>query len=420
VPLDFSQRLSNPKPPPYFQRTYTNIKQIFDLNNIFINMRRKRYILEQEEELTDFKKILLINKKKLPYDDVEFYDSKDNDFSNVIEVTQDGLIFTFDGLKDYLEFFFPDEYVENSEGEYDAINYEYMYSGNYDFRNEYWDRVSDDWNEGYVTGHFNKEHYEILSKIFRTYSPRLYSLINSGKKGEKLDKEIANFLESFPRVRDDIESAYVDAHVAAVENEVKEGIEKTYCDFLSPIGIKRYSERYCFWKYELPWGSAMMIYARYGDTNDNLLDLLFDAIKKTNLRHLPYYYEMQYNFFNQDDFNEVFNPEVTSALENFYETLLEDDSYSKKYLETIDKVLQLGGFDLWIRTKDGKYKIKITDVDKDTLKVTYFISDTTWDMNVKRGVTDIDSIYNLLYQQSMWSPKEFREHFFRFLSNSVL
>jgi len=57
VPLDFSQRLSNPKTPPYFQRTYTNIKQIFDLNNIFINMRRKRYILEQEEELTDFKKI---------------------------------------------------------------------------------------------------------------------------------------------------------------------------------------------------------------------------------------------------------------------------------------------------------------------------------------------------------------------------
>ena len=420
MPLDFSQRLSNPKPPPYFQRTYTNIKQIFDLNNIFINMRKKRYILEQEEELTDFKKILLINKKKLPYGEVEFYNSEGDDFSNIIEVTQDGLVFTFEGLKEYLQFFFPDDYVDNSDGEYDAINYEYMYDRRYDYRNEYWERSSEDWEEGYVTGHFKKEHYEILSKIFRITSPRLYSLINSDKKDGKTDTEIANFLESFPRVRDDIESAYVDAQVAAVEDEVKEGIEKTYCDCLHEIGIQRYSQKYCFWKYELAWGDAMLLYARFGAPEDNLLDLLFEAVKKVSVRHLPYYYEMQYNYFNNQAFDEVFDSEVTSALENLYETLLEDDTYSKKYLETIDKVLKLGGFEQWIRTKDGKYKIKLTDVNKDTLKVTYFISDTTWDNNVKRGVTDIDSIYNLLYQQSMWSPKEFREHFLRFLSDSVL
>jgi hypothetical protein len=384
-------------------------------------MRRKRYILEQEEEITDFKKILLINKKKLPYGEVEFYNSEGDDFSNIIEVTQDGLVFTFEGLKEYLQFFFPDDYgQENSEGEYDAINYEYMYNRQYDYRNEYWERSSEDWDEGYVTGHFKKEHYEILSKIFRTYSPRLYSLINSEKRGENLDKEIANFLESFPRIRDDIESAYVDAQVAAVEDEVKEGIEKTYCDCLREIGIQRYSQKYCFWKYELAWGDAMLLYARFGAPEDNLLDLIFEAVKKVSVRHLPYYYEMQYNYFNNQAFDEVFDSEVTSALENFYETLLEDESYTKKYLETIDKVLKLGGFEQWIRTKDGKYKIKLTDVNKDTLKVTYFISDTTWDMNVKRGVTDIDSIYNLLYQQSMWSPKEFREHFLRFLSDSVL
>jgi len=384
-------------------------------------MRRKRYILEQEEELTDFKKILLINKKKLPYGEVEFYNSEGDDFSNIIEVTQDGLIFTFEGLKEYLQFFFPDDYGgEYSDGEYDAMNYEYMYDRRYDYRNDYWDRVSEDWGEGYVTGSFKKEHYEILSKIFRITSPRLYSLINSDKKDGKTDTEIANFLESFPRVRDDIESAYVDAQVAAVEDEVKEGIEKTYCDCLSPIGIDRYSQKYCFWKYELTWGNAVLLFARFGTPEDNLLDLIFEGVKKTKVRHLPNYYEMQYNYFNNQSFDEVFNPEVTSALENLYETLLEDDTYSKKYLETIDKVLQLGGFGIWIPTKDGKYKIQIKDVDKDTLKVSYLISNTTWDMNVKKGITDIDSLYNLLYQQSLWNPKEFREHFLRFLSDSVL
>jgi len=329
-------------------------------------MRRKRYILEQEEELTDFKKILLINKKKLSYGEVEFYDSNGDDFSNIIEVTQDGLLFTFDGLKEYLQFFFPDDYgQEHSDGEYDAMNYEYMYNRQYDYRNEYWDRASEDWDEGYITGSFKKEHYEILYKIFKIVSPRLYSLINSEKKGEVLDKEIANFLESFPNV-------------------------------------------------------SMLLFARFGAPEDNLLDLLFEGIKKTKVSHLPIYYEMMYNYWDQESFNNVFDSEVTSVLEKLYETLLEDESYSKKYLETVDKILQLGGFGIWIPTKDGKYKIKLTDVNKDTLKVTYFISDTTWDMNAKRGITDIDSIYNLLYQQSMWSPKEFREHFLRFLSDSVL
>jgi hypothetical protein len=384
-------------------------------------MRRKRYILEQEEELTDFKKILLINKKKLPYGEVGFYNSNGDDFSNIIEVTQDGLVFTFDGLKEYLQFFFPDDYgPEYSDGEYDAMNFEFMYNGNYDYRNEYWDRASEDWEEGYITGNFKKEHYEILSKIFKIVSPRLYSLINSEKKGEVLDKEIANFLESFPNVKDDIESAYVDGNTAACEDEIKKAIEKTYCDSLREIGIQRYSQRYCFWKYELAWGDAMLLFARFGVDTDNLLDLLFEGIKKTKVSHLPNYYEMMYNYWNQESFNNVFDSEVTSVLEKIYESLLEDESYSKKYLETIDKVLQLGGFGIWIPTKDGKYKIQIKDVDKDTLKVTYLISDKNWDMNVKRGITDIDSLYNLLYQQSMWSPKEFREHFLRFLSDSVI
>jgi glycosyltransferase involved in cell wall biosynthesis len=132
---------------------------------------------------------------------------------------------------------------------------------------------------------------------------------------------------------------------------------------------------------------------------------------------IPVYNEYE----NLNNIYEVYNRLLKSKIE-FQVIIVESGSTdnSKKYLETVDKILQLGGFVIWIPTKDGKYKIQIKDVDKDTLKVTYLISDKNWDMNVKRGITDIDSLYNLLYQQSMWSPKEFREHFLRFLSDSVI
>jgi hypothetical protein len=38
----------------------------------------------------------------------------------LLMITSDGIIFTFDGLQDYLKFFFPDVYSEDDDGEYDA------------------------------------------------------------------------------------------------------------------------------------------------------------------------------------------------------------------------------------------------------------------------------------------------------------
>ena len=61
-------------------------------------MRKILDIFEQDEddvELTDYQKILALNKRKMSPYDVEFYDSEGKDYSDVIEVTQDGLIFTF-------------------------------------------------------------------------------------------------------------------------------------------------------------------------------------------------------------------------------------------------------------------------------------------------------------------------------------
>ena len=87
-------------------------------------MRKILDIFEQDEddvELTDYEKILALNKKKISPYDVEFYNSEGEDFSDIIEVTQDGLIFTFDGLEEFLRFFFPEEFGDDgTDGWYEA------------------------------------------------------------------------------------------------------------------------------------------------------------------------------------------------------------------------------------------------------------------------------------------------------------
>jgi hypothetical protein len=96
----------------------------------------KKLLVEQDiDDLHDFQKILLLNKGKLDYDDVEFYDEDGEDHSNIVEVTKDGLLFNFDDLEGFLKFFFPESYGKNAEGgdgEYDAMNFDSMYYGSYD------------------------------------------------------------------------------------------------------------------------------------------------------------------------------------------------------------------------------------------------------------------------------------------------
>ena len=80
-------------------------------------MLRKKFIFETDEEkdvdeMSDYEKIIRLAKGRLSAREVYFEDSNGNDYGDIIEVTYDGIIFTFDGLSDYLKFFFPEEYGE--------------------------------------------------------------------------------------------------------------------------------------------------------------------------------------------------------------------------------------------------------------------------------------------------------------------
>jgi hypothetical protein len=385
-------------------------------------MLKKKFIFEnddeeEQDEWSDYKNIMHLAKKRISPYRVTFETSDGKSFDDIIEVTHDGIVFTFsDGLEEYLKFFFPDDYGEdNTDGEYDARFYDAMYNGRWSWYEEFYDRDSEDWKEGYVTDRLRKNHLELIRDISKTISPRLYTKLSKMlEEGTPLDEilniEIRDFLDTI-NIGDEITEVFTDANVEAVSSEVPKGIGDTYCDCLRNVGIERYSQKYCFWKYEMDWGSCLMLFARFGTDEDNFLDLLFNSISKEKISHLPEYYEVQYNYWDDQKFNEVWDEGVTKILENKLENILENiEDYNEKYFETLNKVTSLGGIDKWIKTKDGKYEIKIISIDPQTALITYNIKkDREWRSKV--GKTDIDSLMSLIYNEKLFDVMEHIEKF---------
>lgn len=375
-------------------------------------MLRKKFIFENEEEIekTDFQTILDLNKKRVSPYEVEFTNSEGKDFSDVIEVTQSGLLFTFNGVDEFLAFFFPDMYSEeNTDGEYDARAYDSMYDRRWDWYGEFSDRHYEDWNEGYIGNYFSSNHLKLIKDIAKYLSPSLYSMIQKNDKGfyitkgEDENKKICGFLETIG-LDGYITDIYTDASVYATEDAVKQGIKDTYCDCLYELGIERYSDRYCFWKYELGWGSAILLFARFGTENDKLLDLIFEGAKKSkNIRHLPEYYEMHYNFWDNEKFNEMWDPKITEILEEKLENILEDGNLNTEYMKIIAKVSDLGGVGRWLETKDKKYQIQIHTINDETNQISYSIK-KKGEWRTKSGKTDIDTLVNMFYNQFLFDP----------------
>lgn len=370
-------------------------------------MIKKIFLFEDDdsnEEKSDYQKILEINKKKLNPYDVDFFDSEGNLYEGIIEVRQDGLHFTFDGLSEYLQFFFKEYYEEGSDGEYDAQNYESMYNGNWGWWSEFSDRSYDDWREGYVIDYFTYEQLSIVKEIAKYLSSEVYNSIElkNGKVISKDSDKITNLLEILG-LEDAITDAYIDASVLAVKNEVPEGIEKAYCNCLDEIGIERYSDKYCFWKYELSWGSAIMLFARFGEPDDLLLDLLFKAVKSANVNHLPEYYEMQHHFWDGQAFNEYWNNKVTSILENELENIKDNtEQYNLKFFKLIDEIQKLGGIETWIYSKNKKYSIKINKVDDKNLQITYQFRKLDASYHYKMMKTSFEYLLNLLNTEPLF------------------
>ena len=299
-----------------------------------------------------------------------------------------------------------------------------MYEGRWDWYDEYSNRSYDDWREGYVVGAITGESLKKLKEIINIVSPGIskYIVEKNGEyviEGETGEMQITSILESLG-VADDVQEAYIDAQVSAVRGGAPDYIEKTYCNCLTDVGIENYSQRHCFWKYIMDWGSAILLFARFGTENDKFLDLLFEAIGKSDISHLPEYYEISHYVWDNELFKNTYVSELDRVFDKLEERLEDSDVYNKSYLEVLDKVSKIGGVGNWIRSKNKKLKLRINNIDPETLKIDFYVADGNSWSSSKKGRSTIDEIINLLYNESLFGSEEFREHYLKFLQKTIL
>ena len=183
---------------------------------------KKRLLIEQDiDQLDDFRKILLLNKKKLDYNDVEFQTEDGKGFKDTIEVTPHGLMFHFDDLEQFLKFFFQETYQEG-DGEWEAENYDRMYYGLWDFYGNCQDRAYDDWTEGYTLQYFCQPAMSKLKQLALMLDPSMsenFIQINNPRISYEGGGDLPTLLDQFfPKLSDEIDEIVCTGKDRALSN----------------------------------------------------------------------------------------------------------------------------------------------------------------------------------------------------------
>ena len=368
---------------------------------------KKRLLVENDvSEMTDFQKILLLNKRKLSSDDVEFKSDNYKDLKlNHVQVKPDGLLFDFDDLEQFLKFFHYDAFEEGTDGEWDAMNYDRMYYGSYDFYNECQDRAYDDWSEGYTLGYLCREAKVKLKELFKIVAP---TLVDNIYENGRIDGEgaITSVLDKyFQHIGDEMDEIICSAKANATEAGAKEAIEKAYCETLSQFGVEKWG-KWCFGLYFISWGNLVQLFVEDGEFDGKVLDLLIQKIEKKFRHHLPEHYEME--SYVMDD--EVFESESCEKLVDLIDEYIEraQEELSPEFRKIIDK---LSSLNLFYRKEIPGQKnlfIKVESVDPETLKVKYLIGSGSYFGDRKYGLASANEVIQMVTQPGLFNPTEFR------------
>ena len=370
---------------------------------------KKRLLIENDvNEMEDFQKILLLNKRKLSPDDVEFI-TRDYEINlDKVQVKPDGLLFDFDDLEQFLKFFHYPAFEEGSDGEWDAINYDRMYYGQYDFYSNCQDRAYDDWQEGYTLGYLCGEAGVRLRELLKIISPNLVKYISEDGKKIDAEGEITAVLDKYFRgFGDGVDDIICSAKSNAIEEGAKEEIQKVYCDTLSEFGVEKWG-KWCFGLYFISWGNLVQLFVEDGDFDGNALDLLIQKIDKKFKHSLPEHYEMEYYVMD----NEMFQSQSCEKLVNLIDEYIEkaQEEFSPEYAKTMDKLSALGLFmtsGVKIPGQTNMF-IRVEEVDPETLKVKYIVGRNSYFGDRQYGLSTPDEVIVMATQPGLFNPTEFR------------
>jgi len=370
---------------------------------------KKRLLIENDvNEMTDFQKILLLNKRKLSPDDVEFISSDYEIDLDKVQVKPDGLLFDFDDLEQFLKFFHYPAFEEGSDGEWDAINYDRMYYGSYDFYDSCQDRAYDDWQEGYTLGYFCGEAGVRLRELLKIISPNLVQYIS--EDGKKIDGEgeITAVLDKYFRgFGDGVDEIICSAKANATEEGAKQEIQKVYCDTLSDFGVEKWG-KWCFGLYFISWGNLVQLFVEDGEFDGNALDVLIQKIDKKFRHSLPEHYEMEYYVMDNEMFQSQSCEKLTNLIDEYIEKAQEE--FSPEYAKTMDKLSALGLFSnsgVKIPGQTNMF-IRVEEVDPETLKVKYIVGRNSYFGDRQYGLSTPNEVITMATQPGLFKPTEFR------------
>lgn len=373
---------------------------------------KKRFLVEQDvDDLDDFRKILLLNKKKLDFDEVTFYDKNGDDYPNIIEMRNDGIQFNFEDLEEFLKFFFQETYEKGSDYEYEAINYDQIYYGSYDFYGECSERSYDDFSEGYSFGYLCENSTKKLKELVNILDPSLTNSFIEYKGKLQVDRnesEIAKLLSQFFKyIDDEFTEIICEGKDRAVRGPASELIKDTFCDGLKPFGVVNYTNRLgnCFSTYFISWGSLVQIYIEKGEFDEPVLDLLFSHIEKNFKDHPGISYEIEDQVFDNKIFKNYACDKFDTLLDNYIERAY--DEISPEYLKTMSKISSLGLFS-YKEIPNSKYFIQVMKVDSETLKISFKVGERGRSYESKLGISDLNNVIAIATQPGLFNPMDYR------------
>ena len=370
---------------------------------------RKRLLIENDiSELDDFQKILLLNKRKLSPDDVEFKSDKDDLKLDHVQVKHDGLLFDFDDLEAFLKFFHYESFEEGTDGEWDAVNYDRMYHGSYDWEYECADRSADDWSEGYVLGYFCDQASLKLKELLKIIAPSLVDSISDDGKRIDDESEITDVLDKFfSRFGDEANDIICSSRANAPDEGAKQGIINAYCETISEFGIEKWG-KWCFGLYFISWGNLVQLFVEDGEFDKNALDVIIDKINRKFRHSLPEIYEMEHYVMD----SEIFESESCQKLEDLIDVYIEkaQEDFIPEYIIAMDKLTKLGLFSNAGKEIPGQkgLRIKVEQVDPETLEVKYIVGSNSYFGDRKYGLSTVDSVIAMATQPSLFNPADYR------------
>ena len=233
------------------------------------------------------------------------------------------------------------------------------------------------------------------------------SISDDGKRIDD-ESEITDVLDKFfSRFGDEANDIICSSRANATDEGAKQGIINAYCETLSEFGIEKWG-KWCFGLYFISWGNLVQLFVEDGEFDKNALDVIIDKINRKFRHTLPDTYEME-GYFMDDD---IFNSESCQKLEDLVDVYIEkaEEDLNPDYIAVMEKITKLGLFSnrgLEIPGQKG-LRIKVQEVDPETLKVKYIVGSNSYFGDRQYGLSTVDSVIAMATQPGLFNPADFR------------